>query len=105
MPGWTPPPLPARWASPGRPVFVGRRRELATLEEVWSAVTHGARQLVFIGGEPGGGKSRLLAEAATALHRHGATVLLGTCVADFGAPYQPYVEPIEALLPGLVQGS
>ena len=104
MPGWTPPPLPARWASPGRPVFVGRRRELATLEEVWSAVTHGARQLVFIGREPGAGKSRLLAEAATALHRHGATVLLGTCVADFGAPYQPYVKPIVALLPGLVHG-
>lgn len=59
---------------------------------------------MFIGGEPGGGKSRLLAEAATALHRHGATMLLGTCVADFGAPYQPYVEPIEALLPGLVHG-
>ena len=104
MPGWTPPPLPARWASPGRPVFVGRRGELATLDEVWSAVTHGARQLVFIGREPGAGKSRLLAEAATALHRHGATVLLGTCVADFGAPYQPYVKPIVALLPGLVHG-
>ncbi|WP_448627802.1 helix-turn-helix transcriptional regulator [Geodermatophilus sp. URMC 64] len=97
MSGWVPP-LPARWADPARPTFVGRRAELATLEEIWAAVDAGLRQVVFLGGEPGGGKSRLLAEVSTALHRSGATVLLGTCAAEFGAPYQPFVEPIEALL-------
>ena len=98
MSGWVPPSLPARWSDPARPVFVGRRAELATLEEVWTAATAGLRQVVFVGGEPGAGKSRLLAEAASALHRRGAGVLLGTCSAEFGPPYQPFVEPIEALL-------
>ena len=92
------PPLPARWSDPARPPFVGRRAELTTLEEVWTAAAAGLRQVVFVGGEPGGGKSRLLAEICTALHRSAATVLLGTCAAEFGPPYQPFVEPIEALL-------
>lgn len=58
----------------------------------------GCRQLVVVGGEPGAGKSRLLAEQCTTLYEQGACVLLGTCVADLGLPYQPFVEPVEALL-------
>ncbi|HEX2075968.1 MAG TPA: AAA family ATPase [Geodermatophilus sp.] len=105
MSGWTPPPLPARWARAARPVFVGRRAELDCLEELWAAVTAGARQVAFLGGEPGAGKSRLLAEFCTVLHGRGATVLLGTCAAEFGPPYQPFVEPVEALLAGLGDGA
>lgn len=101
VPTWTPPPLPARWAGTALPAFVGRRRELTDLEAAWAAVTEGARQVVFIGGEPGAGKSRLVAEASIVLHRHGATVLLGTCIPEFGAPYQPFVEPLETLLPAV----
>lgn len=101
MSDWTPPPLPARWSSTARPAFVGRRTELACLEELWTAVTAGARQVAVVGGEPGAGKSRLVAEFCTTLHRRGASVLLGTAVADFGPPYQPFVEPLEALLAGL----
>src|SRR4051812_17166243 len=93
-----PPLLPARWDDPARPTFGGGRAELATLGEVWTAAAAGLRQVVFLGGEPGAGKSRLLAEGGTALHRSGATVLLGTSAAEFGPPYQPFVEPIEALL-------
>jgi DNA-binding CsgD family transcriptional regulator len=74
------------------------------LDEVWSAVTRGVRQVVFIGGEPGAGKSRFVAEASTILHRHDAAVLAGSCVAEFGAPYQPFVEPIEALITVLAAG-
>jgi DNA-binding CsgD family transcriptional regulator len=98
--GWTRLPLPVRWSDPARPAFVGRRAELAAFEEVWTAVRAGLRQVVFLGGEPGAGKSRLLAEVATTLHGTGATVLLGTCAAEFGPPYQPFVEPMAALLAG-----
>ncbi|SOC50171.1 regulatory protein, luxR family [Blastococcus aggregatus] len=98
MSGWAPPPLPARWSAPARPAFVGRWAELATFEEVWTAVLAGSRQVVFVGGGPGAGKSRLLAEVATTLHRHGALVLVGTCAAEFGPPYQPFGEPLGALL-------
>ncbi len=98
MSGWTPPPLPARWSTPARPTFVGRWAELATFEEVWAAVLAGSRQVVFVGGEPGAGKSRLLAEVSTTLHGHGAAVLLGSCAAEFGPPYQPFGELLEALM-------
>ena len=87
MSGWTPPALPAHWAGAGRPLFVGRRAELGALEQMWIAAAGGARQVAFLGGEPGAGKSRLLAEFGTLLHRRGATVLLGTCVAELGPPY------------------
>lgn len=66
-------------------------------------MTDGSRQVVFIGGEPGAGKSRLLAEVATALYRQDTTVLVGGCIAELGLPYQPFAEPIETILPALVR--
>jgi DNA-binding CsgD family transcriptional regulator len=104
MPGWTGPPLPVRWSGTAHPVFVGRAKELAALEQVWGEAEAGARQVVFVGGEPGGGKSRLLAEVATDLHARGAAVLLGSCSEEFGPPYQPFVQPIDALMPDLSSG-
>src|SRR5262245_34030327 len=90
MAEWARPPLPIRWGSPGQlPPFVGRRDDLAVLEEAWAAVLAGAGRAVFVGGEPGGGKSRLVAEAAQVLHGQQATILLGSCVAELGAPYEP----------------
>ena len=85
--------MPVRWSGTAHPVFVGRTRELAVLEQVWAETVAGARQVVFVGGDPGGGKSRLLAEVATVLHERGAAVLLGSCIEEFGPPYQPFVQP------------
>src|SRR5439155_9916258 len=105
MPEWARPSLPMRWSNPGQqPPFVGRRGDLAVLEEVWAAVAAGASGVVFIGGEPGAGKSRLAAEAARALYGNDAIVLLGSCVAELGAPYEPFDEPVRVLLPALRQG-
>ncbi|MFF5296353.1 ATP-binding protein [Paractinoplanes globisporus] len=101
MTGWMPPALPEQWERAAEKTFVGRAAELAALEEAWAAAAAGARQLVFVGGEAGAGKSRLAAEAARALHRAGATVLIGGCVAELGEPYQPFVEPLKALLAGV----
>jgi DNA-binding CsgD family transcriptional regulator/tetratricopeptide (TPR) repeat protein len=83
---------------------VGRDRELAALEEAWAAADAGARQVLLVGGEAGSGKSRLAAEAATVLHRAGATVLVGACVADLGQPYQAFVEPFSVLLRAFAAG-
>ena len=93
-----------RWSGTAHPVFVGRVRELAILEQVWTQAAAGARQVVFVGGDPGGGKSRLLAEMATMLHERGAAVLFGGCIEEFAPPYQPFVQPIDALLPDLQSG-
>lgn len=94
--------MPVRWSGTAHPVFVGRTRELDVLEQVWRETVAGARQVVFVGGDPGAGKSRLLAEVATMLHERGAAVLLGSCIEEFGPPYQPFVQPIEALAPDLL---
>jgi DNA-binding CsgD family transcriptional regulator len=104
MTGWTRPVMPARWSDAGLPVLVGRDRELASFEAAWAAVVSGSRQALFIGGEPGAGKSRLLAEVAVRLHDEGAAVLLGTCVKEFGPPYQPFVEPVAALHQAVLAG-
>ena len=86
------------------PTFVGRERELAVLREAWSLGSRGARQVVFVGGEPGVGKSSAVAQVMTALHAQGAAVLLGTCVSTMGAPYQPFVEPVQALADAIAGG-
>ncbi|MDQ1631568.1 MAG: hypothetical protein QOC80_1540 [Frankiaceae bacterium] len=104
MPGWTPPPLPPRWSRAPNRAFVGRAAETAVLDQAWSAACAGARQLVLVGGEPGAGKSHLLAQTATGLHARGAAILLGTCTEEFGPPYQPFVEPLELLLDALAEG-
>src|SRR5437660_569362 len=45
-------------------VFVGRREELAELDEITGAAAAGHVAAAVVVGEPGSGKSRLLAEAA-----------------------------------------
>jgi DNA-binding CsgD family transcriptional regulator len=99
------PSLPIRWGSPGQqPPFVGRRDDLAVLEEAWAAVLAGAGRAVFVGGEPGAGKTRLVAEAARVMYGQQATVLLGSCVAELSAPYEPFDEPVRVLLQAIHQG-
>ncbi len=98
---WTSPSLPSRLALGAGPTFVGRRHELAVLDEVWAAVLHGSRQVVFVGGEPGAGKSRLMAEVCSIVHRNGATVLLGACAQELGPVYQPFGAIASALLPSI----
>lgn len=103
--GWTNPPLPSTWSTASRPTYVGRAREQDVLETAWASVERGARQAVLVGGEPGSGKSRLIAEAGRALWRAGAAVLVGGCVAELGPPYQPFDEPVEVLRASLQDGS
>lgn len=80
--------------------FVGRRGEFERLEAIWVAVEDDRRQVVCVGGEPGVGKTRLVAEASRALRDHGAIVLWGECHADFDTPYRPFVTILERALVG-----
>ena len=66
---------------------------------------HGSRQVVFVGGEPGAGKSRLVGEVCRIVHRSGAAVLVGACREAVGSVYQPFAAIAGALLPGVVDGS
>lgn len=105
MTSWVPPPLPARWLGQPRPSFVGRRHELDVIEAAWAAVGNGARQVIFVGAESGAGKSRLAVEVALGLHRLGAAVLIGGCVAELGPPYQPFEDPVDQLRIAVLAGA
>lgn len=77
---------------------MGRSAELAALEHAWERVESGERQVVFVGGEPGAGKSRLVAEIAGSLAQHEVAVLVGSCTAEAGVPYEPFAEALDRLL-------
>ena len=57
------------------PPLVGRDAELDWLRGRWDEVKRGSGRLVTIAGKDGIGKTRLAAELATEVHRHGAAVL------------------------------
>ena len=105
MAAWEAPPYPIRVAGAAVPAFVGRAAETSAAEEAWAAVRAGGRQVIFIGGEPGAGKSRLAAEIAAAAYAQGAVVLLGNCSPEPGGPYQPFAECLEHLLGGTAPGA
>jgi class 3 adenylate cyclase/tetratricopeptide (TPR) repeat protein len=76
--------------------FVGRARELAAVREAWErVVAEGRCELVTIVGEPGVGKSRLVAEFADGLD---VPVVRGRCLSyGEGITYFPVVEAIREL--------
>ena len=70
--------------------FVGRQRELAVFDDLLARVLAGQGQVVGLIGEPGIGKSRLLAEFQQRLPDRPVTVLEGHCRAyDRFLPYGP----------------
>ena len=73
----------------GRP-FVGRQRELAVFDALLARALAGQGQVVGLIGEPGIGKSRLLAACRQRLPARSVTVLEGHCRAyDQHIPYGP----------------
>jgi class 3 adenylate cyclase/tetratricopeptide (TPR) repeat protein len=67
-------------AEHGLTTFVGRRRELETLEELLDKTTGGHGQIVGVFGEAGMGKSRLLLEFRRRLQQENITYLEGRCL-------------------------
>jgi DNA-binding CsgD family transcriptional regulator len=81
------------------PTLIGRRSELASLQEAVGLAAEGASQLVLVAGEAGVGKSRLVAEFANWARQQGRRVLVGGCVSLSGdvAPFAPIVEALRPL--------
>lgn len=77
--------------------LVGRAAEMALLRQKIEDMLHGSGTLVFIEGEPGLGKTRLLGEAGLYARLKGAQVFTGHCYdADLTLPYQPFIEIVKA---------
>jgi class 3 adenylate cyclase len=82
-------------AAARRGPFVGRLNVVAELHDTWKAGDwHG----LLVSGEPGIGKTRLVAELAHGLHDSGVTVLLGRCDQDLAVGYRPWSEALTTLV-------
>src|SRR4029450_1827558 len=77
--------------------FVGRVRELARLAAALARAETGEGAVLFVTGEPGIGKTRLVREFADSAMERGARVLAGSCFEGEGArPYAPFAEALDA---------
>ncbi|HSR57170.1 MAG TPA: AAA family ATPase [Candidatus Binataceae bacterium] len=84
-----------------RAPLVGRGSEIALLEEHLARALTGDRQVVFISGEPGIGKTALVEHfVASAARRQPLTVAAGQCREHFGSAeaYMPVLEAVSRLV-------
>jgi DNA-binding SARP family transcriptional activator/tetratricopeptide (TPR) repeat protein len=86
--------LPVAIAGAPAGIFVGREPEVDCLQAALKRATVEGRQAVFVAGEPGIGKTALVAAFATDAHAGGARVLYGRCDEELGIPYQPFTEAL-----------
>lgn len=93
------PPVPAPLVPASRQPFVGRQSQMSSLADIWREATSGSGRLVLLEGEPGAGKTRLLAAIAEQVGSRGSTVLFGRCDEGGTVPYQPFVESLGAVGP------
>ena len=88
-------PLPARiTAARQRQRLVGRDAELTRLRAAWARSGRHGRRLALVSGEPGIGKTRLVAEFGAEIGGLGVVVLYGRAEEEALVPYQPFVESL-----------
>ncbi len=90
-----PPALPGALTYAEQFPFAGRDRELERLVATWGQTVSEGQRVVLVGGEPGIGKSRLVAEAGRVVHAQGGLVLVGRCDENLGVPFQPFFEALD----------
>jgi DNA-binding winged helix-turn-helix (wHTH) protein len=90
-------PFPVVPPPPARPLVVGREAELACLHTCFATVLQGRRQIVFITGEAGIGKTTLVEAFLQQLGTEaGQWVGRGQCIEHYG-PGEAYLPVLEAL--------
>ncbi|WP_344056744.1 ATP-binding protein, partial [Sphaerisporangium rubeum] len=82
------------------PVFVGRKAELETLADAFEQARKQAASAVLLGGEAGGGKTRLVSRFTEEAAYAGAHVLVGGCVelSSMGLAYAPFTAALRQLV-------
>ncbi len=92
----TPAPGAGGSLSSGRTPYVGREAEQAELARLLDDAIAGRGGLVFIGGEPGVGKTRIAGELLRQARHRGCLAQTGHCYEMEGTPpFIPFVEMIE----------
>ena len=88
---------------PSSTPLVGRQHDVALLIDAFDRARRGTRQICLISGEPGVGKSAVLAEALARLReRDRVAVTWGNCIEQYGIgePYQPLLDALMRLCRG-----
>ena len=82
---------------PGAPPIIGREAELGQIEEALADVEAGEQVCISVEGEPGIGKTRLLAELEDRADERGYLVLTG-CATEFEReqPFGAWVDALDA---------
>ena len=95
-------PLPSRLVATSAEslfAFFGRALELETLLEAHKrSGSDGHIGVVLVSGEPGVGKTTLVAQSARTAHRAESSVLYGGCDDDLAIPYKPWAEALTPLV-------
>lgn len=90
-------PMPPALRGQSRLEFVGRADARARLDQRMARAAKGEGGVVFVAGEPGIGKTRLVTEFAATARSSGVVVTAGRCDESSLFPYQPFVEAIRHL--------
>ena len=77
---------------PSEPALVGRDQEIGQLRQQLDSALAGKGATVFIGGEAGVGKTRLVNEFLNQAKETGIKVLSGWCLSEAAVPYFPFTE-------------
>jgi DNA-binding winged helix-turn-helix (wHTH) protein len=95
---------PAVSATPARGTLVGRDDVLEGLRETWHLAVSGVRQIVFITGEPGIGKTALAEEfkRQVAVGERSVRIVHGQCIEGYGSKeaYAPMLDALGQLCRG-----
>ncbi len=85
--------VPAELAAAASSPLVGRQAEMEQLE-AWYRSPPDSERVMLLAGDPGIGKTRLLAETAVRAFASGAIVLAGRAPEETLVPYQPFLEAL-----------
>jgi tetratricopeptide (TPR) repeat protein len=77
---------------PAQPVLVGREREIEKLIEHLDSAIGGNGTTVFVCGEAGVGKTRLVNDFLDYAKKNGTKILSGWCLSEAAIPYFPFTE-------------
>lgn len=78
------------------PILAGRKGELEELKRFLDLALEGKGTTVFISGEAGSGKTRLITEFLEKAKKKDVTILFGWCLDEAAVPYFPFVEAFDS---------
>ena len=82
------------------PSLVGREEELEQLDSLLNCAVEEKGKTVFVSGEAGSGKTRLVTEFLNRAKRQGVITLTGWCLSNAAVPYFPFFEAFKVYFTG-----